>query len=227
MATELTWLGHGTWSITSGDHKIVLDPFINDNPSAPCKADDVEADFILVSHGHFDHVSDLVYLAKKTGAKVIAIFEIVDWLKNQGVDNAHPLNIGGGVSMPFGRVQMTNAIHSSVLPDGTYAGNPGGFLIQFPEGEVYFACDTALFSDMKLIPKEGLELAVLPIGDNFTMGPDDAARAVQLLEPKRVAPAHYNTWPPIEQDAEAWAKYVKDTTSTEPIVLQPGGTITL
>lgn len=227
MATTLRWFGHGTWSIETGSHKILLDPFLNDSPTSPVKADAVEADFVLVSHGHFDHVADAVAVLKRTGATAVANFEICEWLSKQGVKSTEPMNHGGGIDLPFGRVTMTLAHHSSVLPDGTYGGNPAGFLLALGDAKIYFACDTALFYDMKLIGAAGLDLAVVPIGDRFTMGPAAAVEAVKLLEPKRVAPAHYNTWPPIQQDAKAWAARVKAETKAEPIVLEPGGTIEL
>ena len=227
MATELTWLGHGCWSIAAGGHRVLLDPFLDDSPVAPVKADEVEADFILVSHGHGDHVGDTVKIARRTGAVVISNFEICEWLTAQGVENTHAMNLGGGYSFPFGRVKMTIAHHSSMLPDGSDGGNPAGFLLALPEGNVYFACDTGLFFDMNLIGTAGIELAVLPIGDNFTMGPDDSLVAVELLEPKRVVPVHANTWPLIAQDAGRWAERVRAATRAEPIVLEPGGKITL
>ena len=226
MATELKWLGHGSWSIQVGDHVVLLDPFLNDSPTAPIKADDVTANTILVSHGHFDHVADVAAIANRTGATVVAIFEIADWFsKNHGVQNTIGMNLGGGVDLPFGRAKMTLAHHSSQLPDGSYGGNPGGFLLTIDGANIYFACDTALFADMKLIGQAGIDLAVLPIGDLFTMGPEDSIEAINLIQPKRVAPAHYNTWPPIEQDAAAWAEHVRAETSAVPIVLEPGGTI--
>lgn len=228
MPTLLTWLGHGSWLIESGGKSILLDPFLDDNPSAPVKAPDVAADFILVSHGHFDHVADAASTANRTGAQVVAIHEIAEWLGSQhDVKDAVGMNIGGGVDLEFGRVKMTLAHHSSRLPDGSNGGSPGGFLLTLADGRVYFACDTGLFYDMKLIGAAGVDLAVLPIGDLFTMGPDDALEAVKLIEPQRVVPDHYNTWPPIEQDPNAWAERVRSETSAEPIVVQPGGTVTL
>jgi L-ascorbate metabolism protein UlaG (beta-lactamase superfamily) len=227
MATELTWLGHGSWSMASGGHAVLLDPFLDDNPTSPVKADEVRADFILVSHGHADHVSDAEKIARRTGAMVIANFEICQWLAARGVEKTHAMNLGGGYDHPFGRVKMTMAQHTSMLPDGANGGNPCGFLVSFPEGNVYFACDTGLFYDMKLIGAAGIALAALPIGDNFTMGPDDALEAVRLLGPRRVVPVHANTWPVIAQDAGAWARRVRAETDAEPVVLEPGGKIVL
>jgi len=225
--TGLTWLGHGCWAIRAGGCNIVLDPFLDDNPAAPVKSDQVQADFILVSHGHYDHVADAVKIARRTGATVVSNFEICEWLGKQGVAKTHAMNIGGGFAFPFGRVKMTIAQHTSMLPDGSNGGNPAGFLITFPEGKVYFACDTGLFYDMKLIGQPGLDLAVLPIGDNFTMGPDDALEAVKLLAPRRVVPVHANTWPLIAQDMAAWADAVKQHTQATPVVLRPGERVEL
>ena len=228
MATQLQWLGHGSWSIQSDSVKVLLDPFLDESPTSPVKSGDVEADYILVSHGHFDHLADVASIAKRTGATVVSNFEITEWFRTQhDIEQLEPMNLGGGIALPFGRVESTIAHHSSQLPDGTYGGNPGGFLIRFAEGNVYFACDTALFADMQLIGKAGIEVAVLPIGDRFTMGPDASVEAVKLICPQRVLPAHYGTWPPIEQDAAAWAEQIEAETSAQPIVLQPGGTVDL
>ena len=228
MGTSLTWLGHGSWSITSNGTTLLLDPFLDDNPSAPVNSVDVAADFILVSHGHFDHVADVASIANRTGATVMANFEIAEWFSEKhGVENTIGMNLGGGIDLPFGRVTMTLAHHSSQLPDGSYGGNPGGFVLALPDGKIYFACDTALFWDMKLIGVAAIDLAVLPIGDLFTMGPEQSIEAIKLIEPRKVAPAHFNTWPPIEQDANAWATRVREETAAEPVVLEPGGTISL
>jgi L-ascorbate metabolism protein UlaG (beta-lactamase superfamily) len=228
MAIQITWLGHNCWSIETAGKTILMDPFLNDSPTAPVKADAVNADVILLSHGHADHVGDTVAIARRTGAAVIANFEVGAWLGKKGVagDKIIALNPGGAVQQSFGRVKFTIAHHSSSMPDGSYGGVPGGFLLTLDGARAYFACDTALFLDMKLIATGGLDLAVLPIGDRFTMGPDDSIDAIKFLDPKRVVPCHYNTWPMIAQEASAWAERVRSHTGAEPIVLEPGGKIT-
>jgi len=226
MATELTFLGHGSWAIKCGDYDVLLDPYLDESPVAPVKSDEVSADYILVSHGHFDHVADVVAIAHRTGATVVSNIEICTWLAEQKVEKTEQMNIGGEISLPFGRVKMTMAHHSSGFPDGSDGGNAAGFLLKLDDATIYFACDTALFLDMKLIGAARIDLAVLPIGDRFTMGPDDAIEAVKLLGPRRVVPVHYNTWPPIEQDAQAWARRVEAHTAAEPVVIAPGEKIT-
>ncbi|MCA9119735.1 MAG: metal-dependent hydrolase [Planctomycetaceae bacterium] len=228
MTIELTWLGHASWAIKVDEHRILVDPFLDESPTAPVKAADVEANFILVSHGHFDHVADVASIANRTGATVVSNYEIATWFASQhGVQNTIGMNLGGGADLPFGRAKLTVAHHSSQLPDGSYGGNPGGWLLTIGEKKIYFACDTALFGDMQLIGNAGIDLAVLPIGDLFTMGPDDSIEALHLILPKKVTPSHYNTWPLIEQDAGAWAERVRRETIAEPIVVEPGGTIQL
>jgi L-ascorbate metabolism protein UlaG (beta-lactamase superfamily) len=223
MATRVTWLGHAALQIETGEHRLLIDPFFTGNPAATLTVDQAQADFILVSHGHGDHVGDTIALAKRTGAQVIANYEIATWLDGQGVKNAHGMQHGGSFRFPFGRVKLTLAFHGSALPDGSNGGNPCGFLITTGDGKkIYDAADTGLFSDMKLIGEEGLDLALLPIGDNYTMGPDDAVRAVKFLAPKKVVPIHYNTWPLLAQDAAAWAARVRQETQAEPVVLKPG-----
>ncbi|MCH2114092.1 MAG: metal-dependent hydrolase [Pirellulales bacterium] len=224
MSTEITWLGHSCFAVHTGDHRLVIDPFLDDSPTAPVKAAHIAAEYILLTHAHFDHLADATAIAGRTGATVVANFEIGEWLKTQGVDETKILamNTGGSSHLPFGRVKMTSAQHSSSLPDGTYGGVAGGFDLSLPEGRAYFAGDTALNLDMKLIGLGGLKLAVLPIGDLFTMGPDDSIDAIKFLNPERVVPCHYGTWPPIEQDVQAWADGVRAQTAAEPIVLEPG-----
>jgi L-ascorbate metabolism protein UlaG (beta-lactamase superfamily) len=194
---------------------------------APVKTDKIPADCILVSHGHSDHVGDTVAIAQRTGATVVSNFEIHNWLAAQGLKNLHPQHIGGGFNYPWGRVKLTIAHHGSALPDGSYGGNPCGFLLYIDGKKIYHACDTGLFYDMKLIGEEGIDLAILPIGDNFTMGPDDALRAVKLIQPKRVVPIHYNTFDVIKQDPHAWAARVEQETPAKVTVMKPGDTIEL
>ncbi|TWT99774.1 metal-dependent hydrolase [Botrimarina colliarenosi] len=245
MPTTLTWYGHNAWLLDCESEdgegtKVLIDPFLNDSPTAPVKADDVECDFILLSHGHGDHLGDTVAIAQRTAATVVTSFEISQWLAGQGVaaDKTIGMNPGGGVDLRsasgehWGRVKMTIAHHSSSLPDGTYAGVAMGIDIATGGKRLYFACDTSLFFDMKLIGDPSLagshlDVAVLPIGDLFTMGPADSVQAAKLLMPAKVLPCHYNTFPPIEQDAAEWAKDIRNHTVSEPIVLQPGEAITL
>ncbi|HEY66102.1 MAG TPA: metal-dependent hydrolase [Caldilineae bacterium] len=227
MAIKVTWYGHAAFLIETKGTKLLIDPFLTGNPLAPVSADEVEADYILVSHGHGDHIGDTVAIAKRTGATVISNFEIQNWLVAQGVQNAHPQHIGGGYEYPWGRVKLTIAQHGSALPDGSYGGNPAGFLLYVEGKKIYHACDTGLFYDMKLIGEEGIDLAILPIGDNFTMGPDDALRAVKLIEPRLVIPIHYNTFDVIRQDPEAWARRVESETDARVKVMKPGETIEL
>lgn len=227
MPTTVTWFGHASFGLQVDDFKLLIDPFLRDNPVSTSKPEDVEADFILVSHGHGDHVGDAEEIAKRTGATVIANAEIASWFQDKGIP-AHAQHIGGGFHHPFGYLKLTLALHGSKLPDGSDGGNPTGFLLTTPDGKkIYFACDTGLFGDMRLIGEEGIDLAVLPIGDNYTMGPEDALRAVKLLQPKHVIPVHYNTWDVIAQDPLTWTERVKAETESIPHLLQPGDTFSV
>lgn len=227
MSVKLTWYSHACFLIETNGTKLLTDPFLTGNPLAPVRADKVKADYLLVSHGHSDHVGDAVAIAKRSGATVISNFEIQNWFVGQGVENVHPQHIGGGYDYPWGRVKLTIAHHGSGLPDGAYGGNPAGFLFYIEGQKIYHACDTGLFYDMKLIGEEGISLAILPIGDNFTMGPDDALRAVKFIQPARVVPIHYNTFDVIKQDPHAWARRVESETSTKVVVMEPGDTLEL
>jgi L-ascorbate metabolism protein UlaG (beta-lactamase superfamily) len=224
MTNKLTWYGHATLGLETGGYKLIIDPFFDGNPASPISPEAVEADYLLVSHGHDDHVGDTASIAKRTGATVISNFEIASWFEEkQGLPKTHGQHLGGGFKHPFGYLKLTLALHGSALPDGSNGGNPCGFLLTTNDGKkIYFAQDTGLFGDMKLIGEEGLDLAIIPIGDNFTMGPDDALRAVKLLQPKAVIPIHYNTWGLIAQDANAWAERVQKETKTKAVILKPG-----
>lgn len=227
MSTKFTWFGHAALGLNTGGYKLLVDPFISGNPAATTNADELEADYILLSHGHGDHVGDTLEIARRTGATVISNFEIATWLEGKGV-KSHGQHLGGGFNHPFGYLKLTLALHGSGLPDGSYGGNPAGFLLTTRDGhKIYMACDTGLFGDMQLIGDEGIDLAVLPIGDNYTMGPADALRAVKLLRPKHVIPVHYNTWELIAQDPRAWASQVQAQTGAQVHVLPPGGSFTM
>jgi L-ascorbate metabolism protein UlaG (beta-lactamase superfamily) len=222
MSVKFIWYGHATMGLETSGYKLLIDPFFSGNPSAPVSADEVQADFILLSHGHGDHVGDTLSISQRLSIPVISNYEIATWLEARGV-KAHGQHIGGGYKHPFGYLKLTQAVHGSGLPDGSYGGNPAGFLLTTQSGEkVYLACDTGLFGDMRLIGEEGIDLAVLPIGDNYTMGPDDALRAVKLLTPKHVIPVHYDTWELIAQDPHQWAKRVESETNAKVHVLKPG-----
>ena len=227
MANKLTWYGHATLGLETGGYKLIIDPFFDGNPASPISPKAVEADYILISHGHGDHVGDGVAIAKRTGATVISVNEIAVWFGDQGL-KSHGQHLGGGYKHPFGYLKLTLALHGSALPDGSNGGNPCGFLLTTNDGKkIYMAQDTGLFGDMKLIGEEGLDLAVIPIGDNYTMGPDDALRAVKMLEPKAVIPIHYNTWDLLKQDANTWAERVQKETRTKVVVLKPGESFSL
>jgi L-ascorbate metabolism protein UlaG (beta-lactamase superfamily) len=229
MATRVRWLGHAALLFESDGRNVLIDPFLTGNPSAAVKADDVPADLVLISHGHGDHVGDSVAIANRTGAVMASNYEISQWLRKPAQELAEKIKVEGlqhGGSFLFDkaiRVKLTLAFHGSALPDGSNGGNPCGFVLSFPDGiRVYDAADTALFGDMALIGEEKIDLAILPIGDYYTMGPDDALRAVKLIKPRYVMPIHYNTFSTIAQDAEAWAARVKAETSALPVVLEPG-----
>lgn len=202
---KLTYYGHSSFSVETGGRTLLFDPFITPNELA--KGIDVNrlaADYLLISHGHADHVADAVSIAKRTGATVISNFEVCNWFTGHGIQKTHGMNHGGAFRFDFGRVKYVNAIHSSSMPDGTYGGNPGGFVVETAEGNFYFSGDTALTMDMKLIGESTpLKFAVLCIGDNFTMGPDDAVKAAEFVRCNEVVGVHYDTFPPIRVDHEA------------------------
>lgn len=202
---KVTYYGHACFAVEAAGKHLLFDPFITGNPRArDIRLDRVRADYILISHGHDDHMLDAVELAQRTGAMVISNFEITEWLTARGVARTHGLNHGGAWTFDFGRVQYVNAIHSSMLPDGSYGGNPGGFVVQTAAGNFYYSGDTALTLDMKLIGETvPLRFAALCIGDNFTMGIEDAIRAAGFVKCHEILGVHYDTFPPIEIDRVA------------------------
>jgi len=207
---KFTYYGQSAFELETGGKKLLFDPFITHNQLAKhIDVNKLMPDYILLSHGHGDHVADLIPIQKQSGAKVICIAEIAGWLAKQGIE-AHGMNIGGGFNFDFGRVKMVNAIHSSTMPDGAPGGNPAGFVIYAEGKKIYFAGDTALTYDMKLLADEKLDWAILPIGDNYTMGIDDAIKATDFFECKNVIGVHYDTFPAIKIDHdEAMAKFKK------------------
>ncbi len=223
MAITLTWYGHSCWRIDTPNGILLIDPYFSGNPVAPIKPDQVQANYILVSHGHFDHWGDTVDIAKRTGAEVISNFEIATYCQEQGIEKTHDLHIGGSKEFPFGRVKLTIAHHGSSFPGGRYAGSAAGFLLTIGNKKIYDVADTALFSDMKLYGDEGIDVATVPIGDNYTMGPADGVKAAKFIRPKVLIPMHYNTFPLLAQDPAAFAKQVvRALPGTKVVILKPG-----
>lgn len=216
---ELRYLGHSAVYLSDGKTRIVVDPFLSGNPTASLKAEELEVDYVLVTHAHGDHWGDSLALAQK-GATIIGTAEIGYYAEKKGA-KAIPMNIGGKFKAAWGSLKLTPAWHSSSFPDGTYGGMPTGMILEFGGMKIYHAGDTALFSDMGLIGKHGIDLACLPIGDHFTMGPDDALQALELIRPKAVLPIHYNTFPPIMQDGEAFVARAR-LLGVEGRALKPG-----
>ncbi len=227
---SLTFIGHSAFALSDGTHALLVDPFITGNPVATVSADAFTPNTILLTHAHNDHVGDTVAIAKRSGSHVIALFEIANWLESKGVEKTTGGNMGGTIAFDGGTVKFTPAWHTSSYQDehGVHAITPpAGLVVRFGGKTIYFAGDTCLFSDMKLIGEEGLDIAIIPIGDAFTMGPTDAQRAVGFLSPKVVIPCHFNTFPPIVQDAEFFKREVEERTGVRCEPMQPGETIDL
>jgi L-ascorbate metabolism protein UlaG (beta-lactamase superfamily) len=207
---KFTYYGQSTFELETGGKKLLFDPFISPNPLAShIDVSSLKPDYILLSHGHGDHVADLIPIQKQSGAKVICIAEIAGWLGKQGIE-AHGMNIGGGFNFDFGRVKMVNAIHSSSMPDGANGGSAAGFVIYAEGKKIYFAGDTALTYDMKLLADENLDWAIIPIGDNYTMGVDDAIKSTTFFDCKNIIGVHYDSFPVIKIDKEeAVGKFIK------------------
>jgi L-ascorbate metabolism protein UlaG (beta-lactamase superfamily) len=227
---RVTFLGHACCTIEDAGRVILIDPFLTGNPRAAARPEQLQPTAILVSHAHNDHLGDAIDIARRTGATIVSNFEIATWCQNAGA-KAHAMHIGGAHAFDWAWVKLTLAFHGSTYIDenGMHTlGNPAGFLIRVGERTVYHAGDTALFGDMERIGRRHpIDLALLPIGDNFTMGPDDALEAVQLLRPRRVVPIHYDTFDLIAQDAPAFARRVAAETQAECTVLAPGESLDL
>lgn len=225
---NIRYLAHSCFLIETKSHRLLIDPFLTGNPLAKEPAESIVCDFILLSHGHDDHTADAVSIARRCGATIAAPFELAEYLGTQGA-TTHGLNPGGGWDFPWGRLKLTHAIHSSSTGPASnpvYLGQPCGLLIKADGKTVYHAGDTALFSDMQLIGRAGIDLAMLPIGDNYTMGPEDAVEALRFLQPAVAVPMHYNTFPPIQTDAAAFAA-AADAAGFKVKVMAVGDTITL
>jgi len=221
----LTYWGHAAWLVEGGGARIAIDPFLTGNPLAPIKAEDAKVDYILVSHGHGDHLGDAIEIAKRNDATIVANYEIATFCGKKGA-KAHPLHIGGGHAFPFGHVKLTIAHHGSAYEEGDqfiYLGNPCGVLLTVDGKRIYHAGDTGLFLDMELIGEMyPIDVALLPIGDNFTMGIDDAVKAVELLKPKVAIPMHYNTFDVIQADPNQFVQQLQRK-GYQAQVVAPGG----
>jgi L-ascorbate metabolism protein UlaG (beta-lactamase superfamily) len=227
--TRVTYQGHSCFEIAHDEHRLIIDPFLSNNPVAKIGPDQVRAHYVLVSHGHGDHWGDTEAIARANDATVIGCFELAMYAQSKGL-KAHAMHIGGGHRFPFGRVQLTVAQHGTGGTDSglAYLGHPAGFLIQLGKFTLYHAGDTALTYDMKLLGDfHQVDLAMLPIGDNFTMGIEDAARATAFVKPRRVVPMHYNTFDLIAADPQEFARAVRRITSAEPVVLAVGESLEL
>ena len=224
MGVDLRYLGHAAFELKTGDATVLVDPFLTGNPKAAAKADELDATTILVTHGHGDHVGDTVDIAKRTGATVVAITELAGELGDEGIETLDP-NLGGTVEFDWGWVKLVPAWHTSTTPNGTVS-TPAGLLISIGDTLVYHLGDTCLFSDLKLIAQRGdkVDVALVPIGGHYTMDRFDAVTAVEFVDPKLVIPIHYDTFPPVETDAQAFKSDVESKTGASCVVLAPGET---
>jgi L-ascorbate metabolism protein UlaG (beta-lactamase superfamily) len=217
---KLRYHGHACWEIINGKDVILIDPFLTGNPLADIKPEEINPTAIIVTHGHGDHLGDTVQIATRTDATVIGVFELVEYVTSKGVKNSYPINAGAKHTFPWGKVKGTIAFHSSSTPDGVYTGQPVGYIIEIGEKVIYHAGDTALFLDMQLIGEMNkIDVALLPIGDTFTMGIEEACKAVEFLKPKITIPMHYSTFDLITQDPKAFAPKLS---GTDVVVVKPG-----
>jgi L-ascorbate metabolism protein UlaG (beta-lactamase superfamily) len=225
---DIRFLGQSAIELTHGDHRILVDPFLTGNPKATVAADELEPTHILLTHGHADHYGDTIEIAQRTGAPVLALVEIANELSELGVETVHDPNLGGTVSFDWGWVKLVPAWHSSTTPNGTVSP-AAGLLIMVGETLVYHLGDTALFSDLQLIAQRGnhVNVALVPIGGHYTMDRYDAVTAVEWVGADEVIPIHYDTFPPIETDAQAFKADVENATESKVVILAPGETHTV
>ena len=226
---DIHFHGHACFELSDGSARVLIDPFLAPhNPVAKASADDVDPTHILLTHGHVDHVADAVSVAKRTGAHCVALVELAGWLGEKGVENTHDPNLGGTVEFDWGWVKLVQAFHTGTLPDGTVVGGQAGLVVNIGGTTVYHLGDTCLFSDLKLIAERTpVDVALIPIGGHYTMDRHDAAVAAGLIGAKTVIPMHYNTFPPIETDAEAFKSEVESATGSQVAILDPGETHTV
>jgi L-ascorbate metabolism protein UlaG (beta-lactamase superfamily) len=221
---DINFIGHATFELVEGDTRILIDPFLKGHsPVAQVGADDVDPTHIFLTHGHVDHTADAVAVAKRTGAQCVAIVELAGWLGENGVENTADPNLGGTVEFDGGWVRLVPAWHTSTTPDGKVVNTPAGLVINLGGKTIYHLGDTALFSDLRLVAqRDTVDVALMCIGGHYTMDPVDGAVAAELIGAKQVIPCHYNTFPPIEQDAQAFKSDVESKTHSEVVILQPG-----
>jgi L-ascorbate metabolism protein UlaG (beta-lactamase superfamily) len=224
---DIHYIGHATFELSDGSSRLLIDPFLAPhNPAATVSADDVDPTHILITHGHADHMADAVAVANRTGAHCVALTELAGWLgEEQGLENVSDPNVGGTVEFEWGWVKLVQAFHTGTLPDGTVVGGQVGLVIAIGGTTVYHLGDTALFSDLRLIAERTpVDVALIPIGGHYTMDRHDAAVAAEYIAAGTVIPMHYNTFPPIETDAEAFKSEVESKTSSRAVILNPGDT---
>ena len=221
---KFSYYGHSAFLLDDGNYRVLADPFLTGNPKASIKPEKVKCDYVLVTHAHGDHLGNAPEIAYNTGAAIISTPEVIAEAESIGRLECFPMNLGGSINLPFGRVRMTLAQHSAGVPGGTACG----FVVNIGGLNIYYAGDTALFSDMQLIGRrDKLDVAVLPIGDNYTMGPEDAAQAAEWLGARYVIPVHYNTWPVIAKDVQEFKALTEKITQAKVLVVEPGGELEL